>query len=60
MKHFGGAFLQKKKKVNSQGSTNLIFVCTDFHAHRMVLCAHSCMQNYVCIKQSLWVLIYVV
>ena len=33
-----------------QGSTNLIFACTDFRECKMVLCACSCTQNYVCIK----------
>ena len=33
-----------------QGSTNLIFTCTDFCAHKMVSRARSCTQNYVCIK----------
>ena len=35
-----------------QGSTNLIFACTDFHTCKMVLCTRSCTQNYMCIK--LW------
>ena len=48
----------KQKKV--QGSTNLIFACTDFHTCKMVLRAHSCMQNHMCRKQSLWVLVYIV
>ena len=34
-----------------QGSKNLIFVCTDFHACKMVLHARSCLQNDECIKQ---------
>ena len=34
-----------------QGSTNLIFVCTDFCACKMVLRARLCMQDYVFIKQ---------
>ena len=40
-----------------QGWTNLVFACTDFHAHKMVLRACSCTQNYMYIKQSHWVLI---
>ena len=43
-----------------QDPTNLIFACTDFRAHKMVLRARSCMQNYVCIKHSLWALGYIV
>ena len=39
------------RDIAPQGSTNLIFACTDFHAHKIVLRACSCMQNYVCIKQ---------
>ena len=42
-----------------QGSTNLIFACTDFCAHIMVLRALSCTRNYVCLKKLLWVLIYI-
>ena len=42
-----------------QGTTNLIFACTDFRACKMVLRTCSCTQNYVCKKQSLWVLIYI-
>ena len=42
--------------VASQSSTNLIFVSTDFCAHKMDLHARSCTSNYVCIKQSLWML----
>ena len=34
-----------------QGSTNLIFVCADFHARKMVLRASLCTQNYMYIKQ---------
>ena len=30
-----------------QGLANLIFACTDFHAHKMALHAHSCMQKYI-------------
>ena len=30
-----------------QGSTNLIFACTDFRAHKMVLRARSCRQIYM-------------
>ena len=40
-----------KKLFLTQGSTNLIFVCTDFRAHKMGLGALSCTQNYVCIKR---------
>ena len=36
-----------------QGSTNLIFACTDFHARRIVSRARLCTQIYVCIKKSL-------
>ena len=43
-----------------RGVTNLIFVCTHFRACKMVLCAHLGTQNYVHIKQWLWVLIYIV
>ena len=41
------------KYPGNQGSTNLIYACTGFYAHKMVLRARSCTQNYVCIKQSL-------
>ena len=44
----------------SQGSTNLIFACTDFCARKIVLHISLYMQNYMCIKQSLWVLVYIV
>ena len=40
-----------KTKGIKQGSTNLIFACTDFCAQKMALHARSCMQNYMCIKQ---------
>ena len=43
-----------------QGSTNLIFSCTDFRARKMVLRARSCTQNQVCIKQWRRALIYIV
>ena len=33
-----------------QGSTNLIFACTDFCACKVVSCTHSGTQNYVCIN----------
>ena len=36
-----------------QGSTNLTFTCTDFHARKMVSRARSCMQNYMCIKSHM-------
>ena len=49
-----------RKTIKEQGLTNLIFVCTDFCAHEMVLCALSCMTNYVCIRQSLQALIYII
>ena len=42
-----------------QSLTNLIFACTDFHAQKIVLRIRSCIQNYVCMKESLWVLIYI-
>ena len=40
---------QRPKDTKSR--TNLIFVCTDFHAHKVVLRARLYTQNYVCIKQ---------
>ena len=43
-----------------QGSTNLIFACTDFHARKMVLHARSCKENYIYIKKWWWALIYIV
>ena len=43
-----------------QGSTNFIFGCTDICAPEMVLCARSCMQNYVRMQQSLWELMYII
>ena len=46
--------------IADQGSTNLIFACTDFRARKMVLQARSCTQSYVCITQWRWVLIYIV
>ena len=40
---------QNVEKINKhmeiQGSTNLIFACTDFRACKMVLCVHLCIQN---------------
>ena len=36
---------------STQGLTNLICACTNFHAHKMILPIRSCTQNYVCIKQ---------
>ena len=52
----------KKEETEStvQGLTNLIFACMDFCAHKMVLHVLLCAQNSVCIKELLWVLIYVV
>ena len=43
-----------EETIFNQGSTNLIFACTDFHASKMVLRSLSWTQHYVCIKQSLW------
>ena len=40
-----------------QGSTNLIFACTDFRACQMVLRTYLCTQNYVSIKQWWWELV---
>ena len=34
-----------------QGLTNLMFVCTDFRARKMVLRTRLCTQNYIRIKQ---------
>ena len=48
---FIATLLDSKSYGANQGSTNLIFACTDFRAHKMVLRTRSCMQNYVCIKQ---------
>ena len=53
-------FSSKLIMIKKQGSTNLIFVCMDFCAHKMVLRTCLCLQNYVCIKQSLWVLVYII
>ena len=36
--------LQITYKNNKQGSTNLIFACTDFCTHKMVLNKYLCMQ----------------
>ena len=41
-----------------QGPTNLIFTCTDFRAHKIVLRARPYTQNYLCIKH--YMLIYIV
>ena len=47
-----GIFPTNLKTANViQGSTDLIFVWTDFCAHKMVLCTHLCTQNYMYIKQ---------
>ena len=43
-----------------QALTNLMFACSDFRTRKMVLRTSLCTQNYVCIKQSLWALIYIV
>ena len=43
-----------------QSSKNSIFECTDFCARKKVLRARLCTQNYVCIKQWQWALIYIV
>ena len=37
----------------TQGMTNLMFACTCFCAHKMVLHAHSCTQIYLRMTQSL-------
>ena len=42
------------------GSSNSILACTDFRAHKRALRARSCMQNYVSIKQSLWVKLHII
>ena len=46
--------------LDEQGSTSLIFTCTDFCARKILLRARSCTQSYVCIKQSLRALVYIV
>ena len=38
-------YLLFSKCMDSQGSTNLKFACTDFRARKMVLHAHSCTQK---------------
>ena len=46
------SFLIKDDELlEKQGSTNLIFACTDFRACKMVRCTRLCMQNYVYIIQ---------
>ena len=37
------AKLKMVNRILDQGSTNLIFACTDFYAHKMVLHGRSCM-----------------
>ena len=41
---FEGENVLIKISQGQQGSTNSIFVCIDFHARKIVLCAHSCTQ----------------
>ena len=43
-----------------QDLKNLLFACTNFPTHKMVLRACSCTQIYVFKKTSLWALIYIV
>ena len=44
---------QTQKMFGIQGSTYLMFACTDFHAHEMVLRTCSCTQNYVNVGANL-------
>ena len=46
-KHLNDIYEFEKIEMAKQGSTNLIFKCTDFHAHKMVF-THICARKIMC------------